>query len=308
MTRKILALLLTLLLCLGAITMTSCAKTEDEQGLKYELNEDKTEYSVVGSTTGWLKKVVIPETFNGKPVTSIAESAFSGSETFTSVIIPDSVKEIGRYAFGTMDTLKIVVIGDGVTSIGEYAFEGCDALASVTIGKNVKEIGTGAFQDCNVFEVVNRSSLRIEIGSSDYGRVALNAKKLNDEASKTVNVNDFIFYDDTLDGVYLLGYLNETEDLKLPEDFKGKNYKIYDSAFYNCNTIKSVTIPEKVTAIGYKAFSSCDGLTSATFEKTAGWQYGSEEIPANKLANVTSAAEYLTKYQIQSGLVQATGK
>ena len=39
---------------------------------------------------------------------------------------------------------------------------------------------------------------------------------------------------------------------------------IGDDAFYGCDGLTSVTIPNSVTSIGYRAFDSCDGLTSVT--------------------------------------------
>ena len=39
---------------------------------------------------------------------------------------------------------------------------------------------------------------------------------------------------------------------------------IGDSAFYNCSSLTSVTIPDSVTSIGSYAFKGCEGLTSIT--------------------------------------------
>jgi hypothetical protein len=42
-----------------------------------------------------------------------------------------------------------------------------------------------------------------------------------------------------------------------------------DSAFQNCTSLTSITIPDSVTTIGIGAFESCSGLTSVTFEGDA---------------------------------------
>ena len=43
---------------------------------------------------------------------------------------------------------------------------------------------------------------------------------------------------------------------------------IGDSAFYNCTSLTSVTIGDGVTSIGWYAFEDCTSLTSVTFEGT----------------------------------------
>ena len=61
------------------------------------------------------------------------------------VIIPDSVKEIGRFAFAN-NQLTSVTIPNSVTEIGDGAFMN-NQLTSVTIPDSVTKIGDGAFDD-----------------------------------------------------------------------------------------------------------------------------------------------------------------
>ena len=44
----------------------------------------------------------------------------------------------------------------------------------------------------------------------------------------------------------------------------GANVSVGNYAFYNCNTLTSITIPDGVTSIGYQAFYNCNTLTSIT--------------------------------------------
>ncbi len=63
-------------------------------------------------------------------------------------------------------------------------------------------------------------------------------------------------------------YNEYTGDVVIPETvtYGGKTYSVtsIDAAFYNCSGLTSVTIPNSVTSIGYRAFYCCSGLTSVT--------------------------------------------
>lgn len=83
--------------------------------------------------------VVIPNN-----VVSI-EGAFENLK-IRSVVIPDSVTEIGDEAFRGCTSLTSITIPGSVTAIGDWAFYGCTSLASVTILGSLKKIGCGAFQ------------------------------------------------------------------------------------------------------------------------------------------------------------------
>ena len=86
-------------------------------------------------------------------------------------------------------------------------------------------------------------------------------------------------------------------DIRIPGEYNGLPVtKIANEAFYNCENIKSVTIPESVTSIGACAFSGCDGLTDAPSEVTEGWYYSkAENTETGTSIDVTNPSENAVK-------------
>lgn len=241
-----LALIATMLLALtscGAILGGFGASTNDiTRKLKYELNDTGDGYIVVGSED-YAPKVVIPDTYEGKPVVGIDSGAFSKST------------DVHR-----------VVIGDNVTTIGDWAFYECNNLTSITIGESVTEIdGDGIdripFFGCvKLVEVINKSALDITAGEKDYGFVGYYAKEVHNEESKVIEKDGFLFY--TFDETnYLLGYLGSEAIEALPVNYNGQNYEIYDYALQRCITAEKITIPSSVTAIGDYSFAHSNILS-----------------------------------------------
>lgn len=252
-----------------------------------------------------LISVTIPDS-----VTVIERNVFYGCDSLTSVTIPNSVTSIGYSAFGSCPILPSVAIPDSVRSIGEYAFSWCYGLTSVTIGSGVTSIGSNAFDKCyKLIEVYNRSNLNITAGSTAYGYVGYYAKNVYNEegVSQFTDTSDGFrfFYDGT--NAYLMGYYGDETELTLPTGFtaydgtKVTEYAIYDYAFHWNMDITSVIISDNVTGIGDNAFAVCNGLTSVTFEETAGW-YVTEDsaatsgtsLSSSSLSNKSTAATWLT--------------
>ena len=246
------------------------------EGLAFTSNGDGTCY-VSGIGTCVDIDVVIPSVSpNGDTVTRIGYDAFYKCTSLTSVVIPDSVTSIGSYAFCYCTSLTSVVIPDSVTSIANSAFYVCTSLTSVEIGDSVTSIGDSAFSGCiSLIEVINKSSLNIVAGLSNYGYVGYYAKQIvaNESQSAIKNVGDYIFYDDGTD-IYLVKYIGNDSEITLPKYDGGKEYGIWKYAFYENDKITSVIISDSVTSIGEYAFTNCKSLASVTIGNSVtsiGW-------------------------------------
>lgn len=100
------------------------------------------------------EELIIPEVVGGEYVTALSERCFAGCKSITTVILPDSLNEIGKSAFSRCDRLRAIYIPSGVTAIGNYAFFGCPSLEAISIPDSVTEMGTQVFQQCDKLNCV----------------------------------------------------------------------------------------------------------------------------------------------------------
>ena len=109
-------------------------------GLAFYPLGDGSEYGVMIGNAIYMKNIVIPESYNGKPVTTILPFAFQGSSaenaTLESVEIPSSITKIGEWAFANCTSLTSITVPSSVVEVGECAFYG---IAEVIIDSTSRE-------------------------------------------------------------------------------------------------------------------------------------------------------------------------
>ena len=295
---------------------------KESQGILLKLSEDNTHYIVSGIDTCADTEIVIPYTYEDLPVTTIGDNAFENCKSITGVVIPNSVKSIGSSAFYNCTSIESITIPDSVNTIGEAAFYNCTSLTSIEIPDNVTSIGKWAFSRCAITTVVipnsvtsigelafyNCTSLEsLTIGNS-VTSIGANAfaycTSLTEIKFNAIAANDSNFESEVFgkagtsgDGVKvtigkdvtkiptLLFYTNNYERAKIISvDFEEGSVceSIGSRAFYNCTSLKSITIGNSVTSIGESAFYQCRALTEIKFNA----------IAANDLNSEIEAFEY----------------
>ena len=143
-----------------------------------------------------------------------------GYSLLTSIMIPDTVTEIGDKAFSGYSSLTDIILPNSVTKIGNWAFYDCSSLANITIPNSVKEIGFYAFNDCKSLKSVAISNSVTKIGDCAFGSCNL---LINLTIPNSVTeIGNYAF----IDCLSLTG-------IKIPETVK----EIGDGAFENIDTI-----------------------------------------------------------------------
>jgi hypothetical protein len=102
------------------------------------------------SYTGNDQNLVIPGNIG---ITEIGPSCFSDSY-FSSVVIPQGVRRIGRNAFSSSYNLTSVTLPEGLQVIDDSAFSSCSNLIRINIPEGIVAIGNNAFNNCGKLIVV----------------------------------------------------------------------------------------------------------------------------------------------------------
>ena len=186
-----------------------------------------------------LTSLVIPDS-----VTNIGDYAFSGCSSLSSVVIPDRVTSIGDCAFENCSSLTDIVIPDGVTNIGKCAFEGCRSLTDIVIPDGVTSIGDCAFEGCR-----SLTDIVIPDGVTSIGDCAF---------ANCFSLTGIVIPDSVTGiGKFAFSGCSSLSSVVIPDSVSC----IGSGAFKNCSSLSSLVIPDCVTSIGNYAFAYCKSLT-----------------------------------------------
>ena len=233
---------------------------------KFELLEDGTYMLKRIETSERYEHIVIPETYQGKPITKINGWAFYQRKEIKTVSIPDSVTEIGDSAFYECSSLEKVSLGKGskLKTIGEYAFSSCVRLTSITLPKGLETIDRSAFDHCfRLVEVIDKSKKNVAEDYFTFYDPLLPKPVIHRGISFLFEKDGFVLYIDNRE-VYLLDYRGSDPAPTIPRWVT----HICPYAFYERSGIKELVIPSNVKTIGERAIEKCDSLEEISIPAT----------------------------------------
>ena len=245
---------------------TICNNGEYSTGLKYILLDNDTYEVSKGTCTD--DEVVVPTTYRGKDVTSIAENGFYNYENLKKITLPETIKEIKFAAFSYCMALENIEIPDSVTTIGHSAFFNCMALKSIKLSNSLTQLDSQVFCYCTALTSIEIPNSVTSIGNSTFDRcTALKSIKMSNNVTSigtsaflncTALTNIEIPNSVTSIAEGAFQYCSSLKSIKIPTGVTS----IADSTFYSCKALASIEIPDSVTSIGESAFYRCKTLTS----------------------------------------------
>lgn len=213
--------------------------------------------------------VFAPET------TASSLSGYAGCSALTGVIIPGNIEVLNRKTMFNCKGLTSVIIKDGVKEIGQSSFSGTTGnIEHVVLPDSVIKIDTETFKSC-LLSAYNEYGNGLYLGNNNNPYAALMAPKDKDNSITSLDIHP----DCNLIAGYAFFQCNGLTNVVIPNGV----VSIGRQAFDTCKNINSITIPNSVTYIGYRAFYYCTNLTSITFVGTvAQWNAIEKVLEWNK--------------------------
>ena len=227
---------------------------------KYEIDLGK---AVLLEYYGSEKNITVPSSVEYDGVTNkvvrIAGYLYEGQTQLESVVIPDTITDLGLAAFKDCINLKSVTIC-GDIPYASPAFDNTGSLSggyTVTFGSGVTTIPDSLFRTTNpkedeIYAFVKKVILSDTVKTIEY-QAFENCFALTDivwsSNLETIGENAF----DECTGL---------TELKLPEKVK----TISAEAFVSCSSLKTVVLPASLKTLRSGAFENCISLTDVTIK------------------------------------------
>lgn len=207
-----------------------------------------------------LKTVMLPNS-----VVNIGKSAFCGCKSLETIALPDSITNIGMDAFLGCRSLETITLPNGVTSIENGTFQGCSNLKTIILPSGITSVGADAFYGCSNLGTIVLPNSITSIGSwAFYGcrslkTIALPNGITNIESStfgecsslQTITLPNSLIYI----GMYAFSKCSSLETIVLPDSIK--SIEIY--AFSKCSSLETITLPHSMTVL-CSLFDGCSNL------------------------------------------------
>ena len=231
-------------------------KAINARNLQFELEDGY--YVVVAPGSTDVEKVVVPSTYNGKPVKKIADNAFKSCYKLKEVTLPDGITTIGANAFNFCSRLEEISLPNTLVEIAAEAFWGCNAITELSIPNSVTTIGEMAFGYMDGITEVSIPDSVTTCGKWIFSSCVNLETVTFGKGMKSIP--GCMFYD-----------CGKLQNIEIPSHITS----IGGSAFKGCKSLTEIVIPSSVTTIDYNVFNECSNLTIYCQATTKGKNWSS---------------------------------
>ncbi len=253
----IILFLLALVMCLSAASAYGSENTITDQfgDFQYIILEDGT--VEIKAYLGEAQVLLIPDTLDGIPVSSIGMDALCACRSLNDVTIAEGIVSIGHRAFANCSYMNSITIPDTVTEIGEDPFKDCSSLQKIDVAPGNPCCAT---RDGVLFSISGErliccpAALPMEEYSIPEGTQTIDQFAFSQCKNLTrIEMPDSI----TSIGLGAFWNCRALADVKLSNNIT----RIEGRTFNSCWALNHVVIPNSVTSIGEAAFNYCKSLT-----------------------------------------------
>jgi hypothetical protein len=269
---------------------TICSKFQPSEGLEYALINDDTAYMVTGIGTCTDYFLVIPDEYNGLPVTEIGN--IYGCNHILSIVLGKNITGMNTSAFDGNYSIIEVYNLSGIDM--EWEFPHRKALHSSADEKSILEYsGDYVFMkdegDYYLLRYLgNEENLTLPATYKD------SAYKIHKYAffNNTSLVNVTIPSGVTYIGMSAFEGCTSLESIEIPETVT----EIDSAVFMNCTSLEAIQLPSGIKYIGDSLFSNCVLLESITVPDSVEFIYGYAFAGCTNLKeiNIPSTVKELT--------------
>ena len=232
----------------GCRGLTSAGPVGGDYDIQFYWTDRIPAYAFYGCD--YLEQITIPDT-----ITEIGYDAFGLCTSLKEIALPDGLRTLGSSSFVRCTDLREILLPESLTSIGNSAFDSCTGLTEMTIPAGVTKIEGYLFFGCTALEQVHLPDGITEIGAGAFQRCSKLSGIVIPES--TAVMGEYVFKDCPL--LETAGPVGGDYDIQF-----FWTDEIIPIAFFGCNSLKSVVIPDTVHTIGPVAFAYCRALTDVS--------------------------------------------